>query len=189
MKHGRGTPCVFFDRDGIVNHPPDDEKRYVLHEDEFHLLPGFTDALRVVLAKGYKAVIVTNQSGVGRGHMTQADLDRIHSKMHALLAAEGLAVHDVIECTSTDDTHPNRKPNPGMLIEAARKHNLDLSRSWMIGDQEKDVIAGRRAGVAKTVKVKGGRAPTDADYHLQSMNELAKFLAEHLPPAAADSRT
>lgn len=181
MSGRKAYPCVFFDRDGIVNHPPDDEKRYVLHEDEFHLLPGFTDALRVVLEKGYKAVIVTNQSGVGKGRMSQADLDRIHAKLHALLAAEGLAVHDVIECTATDDAHPNRKPNPGMLLEAARKHHLDLSRSWMIGDQEKDVIAGRRAGVAKTVKVKPLPNESDADVQLGSMTELADYLRRHLP--------
>lgn len=181
MSYPKAHPCVFFDRDGIVNHPPDDEKRYVLHEDEFHLLPGFTDALRVVLEKGYKAVIVTNQSGVGKGRMSQADLDRIHAKLHALLAAEGLAVHDVIECTATDDAHPNRKPNPGMLFEAARKHHLDLSRSWMIGDQEKDVIAGRRAGVAKTVKVKPLPNDSAADVQLSSMTELADYLRRHLP--------
>ena len=128
MKETPRTPCVFFDRDGIVNHPPDDTRRYVLREEEFHLLPGFTDALRVVLQKGYKAVIVTNQSGVSKGRMTQADLDRIHAKLHALLEAEGLALHDVIECTSGDDAHPNRKPNPGMLLDAARKHHLDLAR-------------------------------------------------------------
>lgn len=175
---------MFFDRDGIVNHPPDDTKRYVLHEDDFHLLPGFTDALRVVLAKGYKAVIVTNQSGVSKGRMTQADLDRIHRKLHNLLMTEGLAIDDVIECTSSDDAHPNRKPNPGMLLEAARKHHLDLSRSWMIGDQEKDVTAGRRAGVWRTVKVRALPNKSEADYQIESMQDLAAFLEKHLPPAA-----
>lgn len=184
MKETPRTPCVFFDRDGIVNHPPDDTRRYVLREEEFHLLPGFTDALRVVLQKGYKAVIVTNQSGVSKGRMTQADLDRIHAKLHALLEAEGLALHDVIECTSGDDAHPNRKPNPGMLLDAARKHHLDLARSWMIGDQEKDVTAGRRAGVARTVKVKPLPNESAADHQISSMRELAAFLAEHLPPIA-----
>lgn len=175
------TPCVFFDRDGIVNHPPDDERRYVMHEDEFHLLPGFVDSLRLALARGYKAVIVTNQAGVSRGRMKQEDLDRIHDKLHRLLRAEGLALHDVYECTSFDDAHPNRKPNPGMLLDAAAEHHLDLSRSWMIGDSEKDVQAGRRAGVARTVRVKPLPVRTDADFRVDTMRELPRLLEQHLP--------
>ncbi|HMP75871.1 MAG TPA: HAD family hydrolase [Kiritimatiellia bacterium] len=178
------TPCVFFDRDGIVNHPPDDERRYVLHEDQFHLLPGFVDALRLVLARGYKAVIVTNQAGVARGRMTQEDLDRIHAKLHRLLAAEGLSLHDIFECTVYDEAHPNRKPNPGMLLDAAAKHHLDLSRSWMIGDNEKDVQAGQRAGVFKTVKVKPQPTHTRADYRVDAMTDLPGLLAQYLPPAS-----
>lgn len=183
MHQRRLFPCVFFDRDGIVNHPPPDDRRYVFHEDEFHLLPGFVEALRVVTSKGYKAVIVTNQSAVGKGLMTQEALDRIHAKLHALLEAEGLKVDDVIECTATEDDHPNRKPNPGMLLEAAKKHHLDIGRSWMVGDQERDITAGRRAGVYRTVKVKPGDSPTEADFRLQSIDELADFLRAHLPDA------
>lgn len=175
------TPCVFFDRDGIVNYPPDDAQRYVLHEDQFELLPGFVESLRIVLARGYKAVIVTNQAGVSRGRMTQADLDRIHAKLHRLLREQGLALHDIIECTSFDDAHPNRKPNPGMLLDAAARHQLDLARSWMIGDNEKDVTAGKRAGVHRTVKVKRSSAPTHADYRVDSMLDLPALLTDHLP--------
>lgn len=184
MKPNVPTPCVFFDRDGIVNHPPDDERRYVLHEDEFELLPGFIESLRVVLERGYKAVIVTNQAGVSRGRMSQADLDRIHAKLHRLMRDQGLTLHDILECTSFDDAHPNRKPNPGMLLEAAARHHLDLSRSWMIGDNEKDVTAGRRAGVQKTVKVRRSPSPTHADFRVDSMIELPALLQAHLPAVA-----
>jgi D-glycero-D-manno-heptose 1,7-bisphosphate phosphatase len=176
-------PCVFFDRDGIVNHPPDDERRYVLNADQFHLLPGFVDALRLVLERGYKAVIVTNQAGVSRGRMSRADLDAIHAKLTRLLQAEGLALHDIYACDSFDDAHPNRKPNPGMLLDAARQHHLDLARSWMIGDSEKDVEAGRRAGVAQTVKVKPLPTTTKADHRLDGMTDLPALLRAHLPPA------
>ncbi|MCO5061007.1 MAG: HAD-IIIA family hydrolase [Kiritimatiellae bacterium] len=177
-------PCVFFDRDGIVNHPPDDAQRYVLHEDDLRILPGFVASLRLVLSRGYKAVIVTNQAGVSRGRMTQDDLDRIHAKLQRHLAAEKLALNDIYECTSFDDAHPNRKPNPGMLLDAAREHALDLARSWMIGDSEKDIQAGRRAGVAKTVRVKPLPAKTDADFRVDTMDELVDLLAQELPPVS-----
>lgn len=174
-------PCVFFDRDGIVNHPPRPEQRYVTRAEDFHLLDGFTDALRLVLHRGYRAVIVTNQSGITRGRMTHADLDLIHAKLMAALRVEGLDVHDILVCDSSDDQHPNRKPNPGLLLEAARRHALDLGRSWMVGDQEKDVTAGRRAGVAVTVKVKPAGTPTHADHRVDDMPALVSLLERLLP--------
>lgn len=175
-------PCVFFDRDGIVNHPPPNEQRYVRHADDFTLLPGFVESLRLVLERGYKAVIVTNQAGVSRGWMTQEALDEIHAKLERLLKEQGLALDDIIECTSFEESHPNRKPNPGMLLEAAERHHLELSRSWMIGDSEKDVLAGQRAGVDKTVRVKKMPVQTTADFRVDSMQELPALLADRLPP-------
>lgn len=180
MKAG-AHPCVFFDRDGIVNHPPSDEQRYVTKAEEFHLLPGFVAALRVALDHGYHAVIVTNQSGISRGRMSHADLERIHEKLKSLLRDEGVDLHDILVCDSADDAHPNRKPNPGMLLEAARKHDLDLARSWMIGDQEKDIEAGRRAGVGHTVKVRQHPAQTHADFRVDSIDQLAELLRARLP--------
>lgn len=175
MKH----KCVFFDRDGIVNRCPDPE-RYVLNVKAFQLLSPFVDALRVVHEKGYKAVIITNQSGVGRGAMTQETLDEIHAHMHRLLEADGLGLLDVMVCTAADDAHPHRKPNPGMLLEAAEKHGLDLAQSWMVGDQERDVVAGKRAGCGKTVLVRKTDKPTVADYHLRELSELAALLRRSL---------
>jgi D-glycero-D-manno-heptose 1,7-bisphosphate phosphatase len=171
--------CVFFDRDGIVNRCPD-PARYVLNVEAFHLLSPFVDALRVVLEKGYKAVIITNQSGVGRGAMTQETLDEIHAHMHRLLEADGLGLLDVMVCTATDDNHSHRKPNPGMLLEAAERHGLDLPSSWMIGDQERDVVAGKRAGCGHTVLVRKTDKPTVADFHLRELSELPDLLRKHL---------
>lgn len=184
MNSFSGHPCVFFDRDGVANLPPSDEQRYVLRAEDFHLMPGFVETLRVVLAKGYRAVIITNQSGISRGRMTHADLERIHQKLLDHLKAEGLDLHDIFVCDSADDAHPNRKPNPGMILEAAQKHHLDLARSWMVGDQEKDVEAGRRAGVGKTAKIRANPGNTRADLHLPGMLDLARWFEEHLPPAS-----
>lgn len=171
------TPCVFFDRDGIINVSPG--PGYVERVQDFRLMPEFVDALRVVSEKGYAAVVITNQRGVGRGIMTRETLDEIHDHLVEKLAAEGLKLHDIYVCVADDNAHPNRKPNPGMLLEAARDHNLDLSRSWMVGDHESDVTAGKRAG-CRTILVNDSGKPTEADKRLTSMAQLAGYLAKQL---------
>lgn len=176
-----GHPCVFFDRDGVANLPPPDEQRYVMRPEDLHIMPGFVETLRVALAKGYRAVLITNQSGISRGRMTHSDLERIHGKLLNHLQTEGLDLHDIFVCDSSDDAHPNRKPNPGMILDAAKKHGLDLARSWMVGDQEKDVEAGRRAGVGKTAKIRANPGNTKADLWLPSMLELARWFEQNLP--------
>lgn len=172
-----GKPCVFFDRDGIVNVSPG--PGYVERLSDFHIMPAFIDALRVATERGYAAVIVTNQRGVGLGLMTQETLDEIHAALTAALDREGLRVLDIISCTADDNAHPNRKPNPGMLLEAAERHDLELKRSWMVGDNEKDVLAGRSAG-CRTVLVDASGAATVADYRVADMPELVRFLEKSL---------
>ena len=174
-------PCVFFDRDGIVNVAPSPEEYYVLSVDRFFLIPAFIDALRIVRARGYAAVIVTNQKSVYRGLITMEGLDEIHQHLREALEKAGLSLDDIYVSPHGDDDHPERKPNPGMLLRAANEHQLDLSRSWMIGDSERDVIAGRRAGCPVNILVKDSHDDTDADYRLLGMEELPGFFEEHLP--------
>lgn len=170
-------PCVFFDRDGIVNVSPG-PGRYVEKEEDFHLIEGFVRALAVARDKGYEAVIVTNQRGVSRGRMTLATVVAIHRSLEGSLKSRGLALRDILVCTDLEEHAPRRKPNPGMLLEAAEKHHLDLAASWMVGDQERDVEAGRRAG-CRTVFV-GSAPPPAADYAVADMDQLAAFLDKHL---------
>ncbi len=171
-------PCVFFDRDGIVNRAPV-KTRYVERWADFHLQPEFVEALRIVRDKGYATVIVSNQKGVGTGQMKQGDLAEIHDNLLKELRKQGQELLDIVVCTDTSDDSPRRKPNPGMLIEAAERHGLDIERSWMIGDNKKDVEAGRRAG-CKTVFVGSSVVPTGADYELPGMSDLPAFLQRHL---------
>ena len=171
-------PCVFFDRDGIVNRSPG--PGYVNHLDDFHVLPGFADCVRAAAAKGIPAVVVTNQRGISRGLTPPAQLEAMHAKLRAELAAEGLELLDVLVCTSADDAHPDRKPNPGMLRAAAKRHHLDLSKSWMIGDRESDVKTGQNAGVAVTVLVDDGSAPTAATHRVPDMPACAALLRAKL---------
>jgi histidinol-phosphate phosphatase family protein len=171
-------PCVFFDRDGVVNQSPG--PGYVNHLDDFHLLPGFADCVRAAAEKGIPAIIVTNQRGIERGHTPPAQLDAMHRKLRDELAREGLELLDIFICTSEDDAHPDRKPNPGMLRRAARRHHLDLSRSWMIGDRESDVLTGQNAGVAVTVLVDDTSAPTAATWRVLDMPACAALLRQKL---------
>jgi histidinol-phosphate phosphatase family protein len=173
------TPCVFLDRDGIVNERPPDAERYVLNWESFRLLPDFPAVLRVIRDKGYPAILVSNQRGVGRGLMSEQVLREIHDRLRARLREDRLELLDVFYCPSDDDRHPDRKPQPGMLLKAARRHRLDLARSWMIGDTETDVEAGRRAG-CRTIRVAPGRPPSRADHQVETLAELARFLERHL---------
>jgi len=170
-------PCVFFDRDGIVNKSPG--PGYVERVEDFHLLPDFVEALRVVRSRGYEAVIVTNQRGVALGRLTEQTLSGIHRYLEQVLKKQALTLTDILVCTADDNAHPDRKPNPGMLLTAAKRHGLDLARSWMVGDNERDVEAGLRAG-CKTVLVGEAGKPSRADFRLKELSELPGFLERHL---------
>ncbi|NJL24271.1 MAG: HAD family hydrolase [Calothrix sp. SM1_5_4] len=135
--------AVFLDRDGtlIVDHI------YLNDPDRIDFLPGVFEALRSLRDRGFVFCVATNQSGVPRGLVDVRNLDEIHRRIRAQFAGEGVDILS-FHCAPymTDNDHPLRKPNPGMLLEAARWHNLNLSRSWMVGDRMIDVEAGHRAG-------------------------------------------
>ncbi|MCX6994041.1 MAG: HAD-IIIA family hydrolase [Kiritimatiellaeota bacterium] len=171
--------CVFFDRDGIVNTSPGAE-RYVLCWAEFHLLPEFVEALRVVRAHGYQAVIVTNQRAVARGLVSVAVLKAMHRRLRDLLRKRySLDLLDVVYCPHDAGECECRKPAPGMLQAMARKHNLDLAASWMVGDAETDIEAGRRAG-CRTIRVNGDEATSKADWRVAAMKDLPDLLEKVL---------
>jgi D-glycero-D-manno-heptose 1,7-bisphosphate phosphatase len=172
-------PAVFLDRDGtlieLVHHLTD--------PDDVRLVPGTGAALRRICEAGFAAIVVTNQSVIGRGLLTEARLGDVHAVMHALLAAEGAAVDAVYFCptapTVKDPTvieDPMRKPGPGMLIEAATDHGIDLARSWIVGDTVSDMLAGRNAG-CRTVLVRTGYGGRYA-HPYDAVDAVASDLAE-----------
>ena len=130
--------------------------------EELELIDGVAEAIKVINAKGYLAIVITNQPVIARGEVTFEELDTIHQKMETLLGYEGAYLDAVYFCPH----HPHkgyegevpelkiecdcRKPKPGMLLQAAKDFHIDLSQSWMIGDTEIDVLAGKSAG-CKTV--------------------------------------
>jgi len=176
MTKKKKQKCVFFDRDGIVNESPG-PGRYVTRWDDFHLIPEFPACLRSVLKMGYEAAIVTNQRAVARGLMTLDDLEDIHRRLKQLLMRRyGLALLDIAYCPHDKNECSCRKPNPGMILAVAGKHHLDLAGSWMVGDSETDVEAGRRAG-CRTILVSGRADDSKADVRISSMRVLAEKIS------------
>ena len=146
--------ALFLDRDGTIN-------KYVgfLRDiDDFELLPGVAEAVRLINASGYLAIVVTNQPVIARGEVTVEQLQEIHNKMETLLGAEGAYLDAIYYCPhhqhkGYEGEVPElkidcdcRKPKPGMLLKAAKDFNIDLSQSWMMGDGENDIKAGKAAG-------------------------------------------
>ena len=146
--------AVFIDRDGVINV----YRGYVTDIDEFELLPNVTDAIALINNSGYLAICVTNQPVIARGEITFAELENIHKKMETLLGKEHAYIDAIYYCPHHPDKGfsgevPDlkidcdcRKPKPGMLLEAAKDYNVDLKSSWIIGDSERDIKAGRNAG-------------------------------------------
>ena len=128
---GFGFSGEFHSTDGIVNKAPPPEMYYVTRVEDFHVQPGFLQALRVVDAKGYAAVVVTNQKCVARGLITLEGLEAIHDVLRRAVDAADLALTDILVCPHGDDECACRKPRPGMLLEAASRHGLDLAASWI----------------------------------------------------------
>ena len=136
------TPAVFLDRDGTLMH----DTGYVGDPALVEVYPGVPAALARLKARGFKTVIVTNQSGIARGHFAEADFHKVQARFEELIGP-GL-IDGVYFCADHPDAATERrKPGPGMLLEAARDQGIDLARSWMIGDRAGDVEAGVRAGV------------------------------------------
>jgi len=172
-------PGVLFDRDGVINVPPPPEKRYVTTPDEFHLMPGIAGAVALLNQWGIPVGVVTNQKCVAIGRVTLPMLERIHIRMRDLLAEAGAHVDTIQFCPHSEKDHCTcRKPLPGMLFQAADSLNLDLTASWLIGDQARDIEAGHAAG-CHTLRV-GPQADGSAgeEVFLSNTLDLAVWIRE-----------
>ena len=148
--------------------------------EDFHLVPQIVECLNIVSARGYQAAVVTNQRGIARGIFSTAVLDDIHSRLHDELRQRGApALLDIAYCPHQPGECNCRKPLPGMLLNLAARHNIDLAASWMVGDMETEVEAGRRAG-CRTILVNPADAATAADYRVASMELLPELLKKVL---------
>jgi D-glycero-D-manno-heptose 1,7-bisphosphate phosphatase len=153
-------PALFLDRDGVLNEDPG----YVHRWEDFHWIPGAREAVAAFNAAGWWVFVVTNQSGVGRGYYSEADVHALHDQMSRSLAEIGGRIDAYYYCPDHPEAAqaayrhpdpPNRKPNPGMLLQAMADWPVDPSRSLMVGDKDADLEAARRAGV-RGLKFAGG---------------------------------
>ena len=177
--------AVFLDRDGVINRAfvRDGKPFPPPAPQELEILPGVPESLRDLKAHGYELLVVTNQPDVGRGKQSREALDAMHQDLSARLPLD-----DILVCCHTDQDHCDcRKPLPGMLLEAASKHNIDMASSFMVGDRWRDVEAGYNAG-CRTILIDYGyseRAPDRGpDLRVGSLREAADWIIRTTPKGA-----
>lgn len=139
-----GRRALFLDRDGVVN----EDLGYVHRIEDFHFRPGIFELCRAARAQGMALVVVTNQSGIGRGYYSEADFAALTEWMCARFALEGAPLDRVEHCPDVQPSR-RRKPGPGMILDAAAALGLDLAGSVMLGDRRTDMVAAAAAGVGK----------------------------------------
>lgn len=167
--------AVFLDRDGVINERPAPHS-YVRSWDEYSWLPGAIEAIGRLSRAGYLGLVISNQRGIARRSVTREALRDIETRMQLRLRRAGGELADFLYCCH--DLHEGclcRKPAPGLILTAARRHEVDLSRSFMIGDSETDVQAGRAAGCLATIRVGVGEA-SGADIVVPSLAAAADIV-------------
>jgi D-glycero-D-manno-heptose 1,7-bisphosphate phosphatase len=178
--------AIFIDRDGTLS----EEVGYVNHPSRFRLFPYAAEALKMLHEDGWLAIVITNQAGVARGYFSEAMLQTVHELMASQLKAAGTGVDAIYYCAH----HPSagdlpyrsecdcRKPKPGLINRAAHDFNIDLKRSWMIGDRYSDVELAHNAGVRSTLVMSGyGRG--EWEHQRQNWKHQPDMTAEDLVDA------
>ena len=144
---------IFLDRDGVINK----EVNYLYRIEEFVFLDGIFEACKYFQSIGFEIIIITNQSGIGQGFYSKNDFKILTDWMLEQFQNKNIKILDIFYCPHDQNSHCNcRKPMPGMILEAQKKHGIDLNLSWMIGDKESDIISANTAGVKNTILLRSG---------------------------------
>tara|TARA_B110000008_G_scaffold248003_1_gene259812 strand:- start:707 stop:1234 length:528 start_codon:yes stop_codon:yes gene_type:complete len=144
---------IFLDRDGVIN----EEINYLHKIKDFKFIDGVFEVCKFFEKLGYRIIIITNQSGIARGFYSENDYQNLNNWMLKKFELNGVKILDTFHCPH----HPSsncycRKPKPGMFLEVAKIHDIDYSRSWMVGDKETDIQAANAAGIFNTILVRSG---------------------------------
>ena len=162
--------AIFLDRDGVINK----EVGYLHKSEDFEFIDGVFEACKYFQALEYKLIVITNQSGIARGYYQEEDFHTLTKWMLTQFAKQGIDILYVLFCPhGPESTCKCRKPQPGMLLEARDKFDVDMENSWMIGDKEADVSAANAAGINNTILVKSGHSIDEA-------NSKAKFILKSI---------
>jgi D-glycero-D-manno-heptose 1,7-bisphosphate phosphatase len=173
--------AVFLDRDGTIA----EEVGYLNHASRFRMFPFAAAAIRRFNEAGLPVIVVTNQSGVGRGYFPETLIETVHELMRQQLAAEGARIDAAYYCPHTSAQNCDcRKPKTGMLERAAREHSLDLQRSVVVGDRHGDVELARNAGT-RSILVRTGYGEGELAWHGAKWPAQPDFVAVDLAEAAA----
>lgn len=182
--------AIFLDRDGTLNI----DHGYVHHIDQFEFIEGSIDALLELKQLGYLLVLVTNQSGIARGYFSEKQFLQLTQWIDWSLADRGVDFDGIYYCPHLPDGIGEyrqicdcRKPQPGMLLQAAAELHIDLSHSFMVGDKIEDMIAGHAAGITHTVLVRTGKPITPDGEHiaevvLDSISNLPQYIKQMITP-------
>ena len=181
-------PAVFLDRDGVLNKCISIDGVIVPPRtlEQFTLLDGALEATRLLRDAGYLLIVVTNQPDVARGTQDRETIDSMHERLRTMMAVE-----DIFVCPHDDaDQCMCRKPQPGMLLQAMERHNIDVTSSFMVGDRWRDISAGRAAG-CMTILVgdhEEGPMPDEPAVRLGDLRQAAEWIIKPRSTKIQDSR-
>jgi D-glycero-D-manno-heptose 1,7-bisphosphate phosphatase len=182
---------VFLDRDGVINR---DSPDYIKHWSEFEFLPGSLAAMAGLCRHGFRIIVITNQSGIGRGLIRLQDLAEMHARLKEAVEDRGGRIEDIFLCPHRpDDNCSCRKPKPGLIQAAQARYGIDLSAAVMIGDSAKDILCACLAGCAHSILVQSDRAAGELDtldregcrpdYVARDLFQAARWIIAHAPSA------
>jgi D-glycero-D-manno-heptose 1,7-bisphosphate phosphatase len=171
--------AVFIDRDGVINV----EKDYVYRIEDFEFIDGVFDACIYLQDLGYILIVITNQSGIGRGYYKEEDFENLTSWMVGEFAKNGINIANVYHCPHAPNLECNcRKPKTGMIDSAVENFDIDVSKSYLIGDKISDIECAKNAKVKTSIHVKSGHSfdesESSADFIIDSIKEIKDIIKE-----------
>jgi D,D-heptose 1,7-bisphosphate phosphatase len=165
--------ALFLDRDGTLNK----DKKFVYKIEELKILNGVIEGLKYAQSLGYIFIIITNQSGIGRGYYTEDQFKQFTQALIDILEKNGIFIRDLFYCPHKPSENCEcRKPSPKFVLEASEKYNIDISKSYFIGDKDFDILCGKNAG-CKTIRILGDYdVSIKADYDIKSLDEIKSII-------------